>query len=386
MGKGSNLQIDKLMGALVHKGGSDLHLTVGDKPVIRLHGRMHRLETKVLTADDMVGLMKSVTPEKNQQELQEAGTTDFAVGMHESRYRVSIHRMQYEDQANVIGIVMRLIPKTLLTWEQLNFPDADIIKRLCMMPRGLVLVTGPTGSGKTTTLATLVDYINQTRHDHIITLEEPIEFVHPHKRCRVTQREVGIHLPDFNEGIRRALRMDPDIILVGEMRDYTTIKAATTAAETGHLVFGTLHTSSAPSTIERIVDAFPVNEQSQIRAMLTGSLEAIIAQRLLRKKGGGRVAAFEIMIPDAGIRHNIREGQTYKIPSSMQTGKAKGNLLMDNHLFSLVTDGLVEPEDALALAHDYGTFEKKLKEANLIGFTPGEDEGEAGAKPNAKPK
>ncbi|MCB9866548.1 MAG: PilT/PilU family type 4a pilus ATPase [Phycisphaerales bacterium] len=377
---GNYLQIDKLMGALVHKGGSDLHLVVGDKPMIRLHGRMHRLETKILTADDMVSLMKSVTPEKNQQELQESGTTDFAVGMHESRFRVSIHRQQYEDQANVIGIVMRLIPKTLLTWEQLNFPDPDIIKRLCMLPRGLVLVTGPTGSGKTTTLATLIDHINQTRYDHLITLEEPIEFVHPHKRCRVTQREIGIHLPDFNEGIRRALRMDPDIILVGEMRDYTTIKAATTAAETGHLVFGTLHTSSAPSTIERIVDSFPVNEQAQIRAMLTGSLEAIIAQRLLRKKGGGRVATFEIMVPDAGIKHNIREGQTYKIPSSMQTGKAKGNVLMDNHLFMLVNDGLVEPEDALSLAHDYAMFEKKLKEANLIGFQPGSEEGEGNNK------
>jgi twitching motility protein PilT len=369
VGKTNTLQIDKLMGALVSMGGSDLHLAVGDKPMIRLHGRMKRLETKVLTPDDMVSLMKSVTPEKNQQELQESGTTDFAVGMHESRFRVSIHRMQYMDQANVIGIVMRLIPKTLLTWEQLNFPDPDAIKRLCMLPRGLVLVTGPTGSGKTTTLATLVDYINQTRADHIITLEEPIEFVHPHKKCRVTQREIGIHLPDFNEGIRRALRMDPDIILVGEMRDYTTIKAATTAAETGHLVFGTLHTSSAPSTIERIVDSFPVNEQAQIRAMLTGSLEAIIAQRLLRKKGGGRVATFEIMVPDAGIKHNIREGQTYKIPSSMQTGKAKGNILMDNHLFELVLQGMVEPEDALSLAHDYASFEKKLKEANLIGFS-----------------
>jgi twitching motility protein PilT len=326
----------------------------------------------------MVSLMKSITPEKNQQELQESGTTDFAVGMHDSRFRVSIHRMQYEDQSNVTGIVMRLIPKGLLTWEQLNFPDPDIIKRLCAMPRGLVLVTGPTGSGKTTTLATLIDYINQTRYDHIITLEEPIEFVHPHKRCRMTQREIGVHLPDFNEGIRRALRMDPDIILVGEMRDYTTIKAATTAAETGHLVFGTLHTSSAPSTIERIVDSFPVNEQAQIRAMLTGSLEAIIAQRLLRKKGGGRVATFEIMIPDAGIKHNIREGQTYKIPSSMQTGKAKGNILMDNHLFTLIVDGLVEPEDALALAHDYAGLERKLKEANLIGFS--EALGEQAAK------
>jgi twitching motility protein PilT len=285
--------------------------------------------------------------------------------------------MQYEDQSNVIGIVMRLIPKTLLTWEQLNFPNEAAIKKLCMLPRGLVLVTGPTGSGKTTTLATLVDYINQTRYDHIITLEEPIEFVHPHKRCRVTQREIGVHLPDFNDGIRRALRMDPDIILVGEMRDYTTIKAATTAAETGHLVFGTLHTSSAPSTIERIVDSFPVNEQSQIRAMLTGSLEAIIAQRLLRKKGGGRVATFEIMVPDAGIKHNIREGQTYKIPSSMQTGKAKGNVLMDDHLFGLTQAGQVEPEDALALAHDFATLEKKMKEANLIGFSPESGEGKA---------
>ena len=364
------LQIDKLMGALIHQDGSDLHLAVGSPPMIRLHGRMHRLQTKELTADDTAALMKSITPEKNQQELQEAGTTDFAVGMHDSRFRTSVHRMQYEDQPNVVGIVMRLIPKTLLTWEELHFPDDAVIKQLCMMPRGLVLVTGPTGSGKTTTLATMIDYINQTRHDHIVTLEEPIEFVHPHKRCRVTQREIGVHLPDFNDGIRRSLRMDPDIILVGEMRDYTTIKAATTAAETGHLVFGTLHTSSAPSTIERIVDSFPVNEQSQIRAMLTGSLEAIIAQRLLRKRGGGRVASFEVMIPDAGIKHNIREGQTYKVPSSMQTGKAKGNVLMDAQLFTLVQEGLVEPEDALALAHDYAGFEKKLKEANLIGFSP----------------
>jgi len=379
MSKGKQLQIDKLMGALVHQGGSDLHLAVGAPPMIRLHGRMRRLETKELTGDDMVALMKSVTPEKNQQELQETGSTDYAVGMHESRFRVSVHRQQYQDQANVIGIVMRLIPKTLLTWEQLNFPNEDAIKRLCMLPRGLVLVTGPTGSGKTTTLATLIDYINQTRYDHLITLEEPIEFVHPHKRCRVTQREIGIHLPDFNEGIRRALRMDPDIILVGEMRDYLTIKAATTAAETGHLVFGTLHTSSAPSTIERIVDSFPVNEQAQIRAMLTGSLEAIIAQRLLRKKGGGRVATFEIMVPDPGIKHNIREGQTYKIPSSMQTGKAKGNILMDDHLFGLTKQGLVEPEDALALAQNYEALEKKMKEANIIGFEPEMEEGQNAA-------
>ena len=367
------------MGALVHQGGSDLHLAVGAPPMIRLNGQMRRLETKELTADDMVALMKSVAPDKNQQELQETGTTDFAVGMHDSRFRVSVHRQQYEDQVNVVGIVMRLIPKTLLTWEQLNFPNEEAIKRLCMLPRGLVLVTGPTGSGKTTTLATLIDYINQTRYDHLITLEEPIEFVHPHKRCRVTQREIGVHLPDFNEGIRRALRMDPDIILVGEMRDYTTIKAATTAAETGHLVFGTLHTSSAPSTIERIVDSFPVNEQAQIRAMLTGSLEAIIAQRLLRKKSGGRVASFEIMVPDPGIKHNIREGQTYKIPSSMQTGKGKGNILMDDHLFDLALKGVVEPEDALALAHDYASVEKKMKEANLIGFEPETQDGQNAA-------
>ena len=365
MAKTKSLQIDKLMGALVRMGGSDLHLSVGAPPMMRIHGHMRRLDTKSLEPEDMNSLMKSVTPEMNQQELAESGTTDFAVGMGTNRYRTSVHRMQYEHYVSVVGITMRLIPKELLTWKQLGFPDANVIKKLCMLTRGLVLVTGPTGCGKTTTLATMTDYINQSRPDHIITLEEPIEFVHPHKKCRVTQREVGVHLPNFNEGIRRSLRMDPDIIMVGEMRDYTTIKAATTAAETGHLVFGTLHTSSAPSTIERIVDAFPVNEQQQIRAQLTGSLEAIIAQRLLRKKGGGRVAGFEVMIPDAGIKHNIRESEVYKIRSSMQTGKAKGNVLLDDHLFMLISNGQVEAEEAFAITVDVPGLQKRLKEAGV---------------------
>jgi twitching motility protein PilT len=318
-----------------------LHIAVGQPPVLRLHGRLVKLETKVLEPEDTVSLMKSITPERCQQELQQSGSTDFGFAFGDkARFRVSVFK-----QRGNTGMVLRQIPNSLLSMEQLDTPP--VMKDLIMRPRGLVLVTGPTGSGKSTTLAACIDYLNQNVDHHIITIEDPIEFYHYHKKSTVNQREVGVDVPTFAEAIRRALRQDPDVILVGELRDLETIEAAITAAETGHIVFGTLHTSSAAGTINRIIDVFPTNQQDQIRTQLSTSIIGILAQQLLPRIQGGRIAAYEMLVVTSAIANLIRENKTFRITSSIQTGHKLGMQLLDDHLFRLWRDGIVSKEDAL---------------------------------------
>ena len=349
--------IDKLLQACVKQGASDIHIVVGQPPVFRLHGRMRRLETKVLEAEDTVQLMKSIAPERCQRELQESGSSDFGFAFGTmARFRVSIFK-----QRGFISMVLRQIPTDKLTPEQLGVPEAVI--KLCLRPRGLILVTGPTGSGKTTTLASLIDYININHDHHIITIEDPIEFYHEHKKSTVNQREVGVDVPSFSEAIRRALRQDPDIILVGEMRDLDTISAAITAAETGHIVFGTLHTNSAMGTVNRLIDAFPGNLQDQIRTQLSTSLLGVVAQTLIPKVGGGRVAAYEILIVTSGIANLIRENKTFRIGSAIQTGSKFGMKLMDDALFDHWKDGKVTVEDILAKSHRPDELAKRIVNA-----------------------
>jgi len=337
--------IDKLLMACVKQGASDIHITVGQPPVFRLHGRLRRLETKVLESEDTVSLMKSISPERCQRELQEAGTSDFGFAFGDkARFRVSIFK-----QRGDIAMVLRQIPTDKLTPEQLGL--SEVVTKLVLRPRGLFLVTGPTGSGKSTTLASLVNYINENVDHHIITIEDPIEFYHYHKKSTVNQREIGVDVPSFAEAIRRALRQDPDVILVGEMRDLETIEAAITAAETGHVVFATLHTNSAQGTVNRMIDAFPGNLQDQIRTQLSTALIGIVAQTLLPRIGGGRVAAFETLVVTPGIANLIRENKTFRINSAIQTGAKFGMKLMDDAMFDLWRDEKVTVEDALARAH-----------------------------------
>jgi twitching motility protein PilT len=338
----ASLHIDRLLEACIKMGGSDVHIVVGRPPVLRVHGRLRSLETKVLEPDDAVALMKSVTPEKNQQELQEVGGTDFGFAFGDAgRFRTSVFR-----QKGNVSMVLRLIPSALLSFEQIGLPR--ICAALCRRPRGLFLVTGPTGSGKTTTLASMINYINENFDQHIITVEEPIEYYHNHKKSIINQREVGLDVPTFSEALRRSLRMDPDVILVGEMRDLETIESAITAAETGHLVFATLHTTGCQGTINRIVDAFPVSQQEQIRVQLSTNLVAVLSQMLCPKKTGkGRVAAYEFMVVTPAIANLIRENKTYRIESSIQIGKKIGMQLLDDHLWDLYDKDVISLEEML---------------------------------------
>ncbi|HEX4131642.1 MAG TPA: type IV pilus twitching motility protein PilT [Pirellulales bacterium] len=336
--------IDKLLQTVVNQGASDLHIAVGQPPVLRLHGRLRRLETKVLTSDDTVSLMKSITPERCQNELQEAGSSDFGFAFGTAaRFRVSVFK-----QRGNIGLVLRQIPTKFLAMEEIGLPR--VCRDLIMRPRGLFLVTGPTGSGKTTSLASMINYLNENVDHHIITIEDPIEFQHTHKMSTVNQREIGVDVPTFSEAIRRALRQDPDVILVGEMRDLETIEAAITAAETGHVVFGTLHTTGAQGTVNRIIDVFPTNQQEQIRTQLSTSIIGILSQTLLPKKTGGRVAAYEMLVVTPAIANLIRENKTFRINSAIQTGAKLGMQLLDDHLFKLWRDGLVEKEEVMIKA------------------------------------
>jgi twitching motility protein PilT len=337
----SNILMEKLLSTVITAKASDLHITVGQPPVIRHHGRMRRLETKTLDPDDTTGLMKSITPDRCQQELQERGGADFAIEYKDGvRFRVAVFK-----QKGSIGMVLRRIPSKFLTFEEIGMPEA--VKRLITRPRGLLLVTGPTGSGKTTSLASMMNFLNDNYDRHMVTLEDPIEYYHTHKKCTVNQREIGVDVPDFKEGIRRALRMDPDIILVGEMRDLETIHAAIEAAETGHVVFATLHTSSASSTVNRIIDVFPKEQQDQIRTQLSTALLGILAQTLLPRRGEGLVASYEMMVVTPAIANLIRENKTYRIDSSIQTGAKDGMFLMDESLFRLWRNNAVEKEEAL---------------------------------------
>ncbi|MFG0293997.1 MAG: type IV pilus twitching motility protein PilT [Phycisphaerales bacterium JB065] len=336
----STMQIDRLLDTVIKLNASDLHLSVGRKPTLRLHGGLKNLDTKVLESDDMVTLMKAITPERNQQELQEEGGTDFGFAYGKAaRFRVSVFR-----QRGDISIVCRLIPNKLLTFEQIGLPDQ--VKDLIRRPRGLFLVTGPTGSGKTTSLATMLDYINMNLERHIVTMEDPIEYYHYHKKSIVNQREVGTDVPSFAEALRRALRQDPDCILVGEMRDLETIEAAIRAAETGHLVFGTLHTTGAAKTIDRVVDAFPVSQQNQIRVQISTSLICVLSQVLLgRVDVKGMVAAYEMLVITPAIANLIRDNKSFRIDSAIQTGKKYGMQLLDEHLWSLYTKGMIAADE-----------------------------------------
>ena len=362
--------IDKLLEACVKQGASDIHITVGQPPVFRLHGRLRKLETKVLEADDTVALMKSIAPERCQRELQESGSSDFGFAFGElARFRVSIFK-----QRGNIAMVLRQIPNDMLTPEQLGLPD--VLCKLVMRPRGLFLVTGPTGSGKSTTLASLINFLNETCDHHIITIEDPIEFYHYHKMSTVNQREVGVDVPSFSEAIRRALRQDPDVILVGELRDLETIEAAISAAETGHVVFGTLHTNSAQGTVNRIIDAFPGNLQDQIRTQLSTTLIGVLAQTLLPKISGGRCAAYETLVVTPGVANLIRENKTFRINSAIQTGAKFGMNLMDDSLFNHWVEERVSMEDVLGKSQDPDSLAKRIANARRAILEDQEEEEE----------
>ncbi len=356
----ANSSMKARMDALFHKmaevGASDLHLSVSMPPMIRKDGRMAKLECSeaTLTPASMKELLHSIMPEKNQEEFARRNDSDFAYEIPGlARFRANI----FADRKGMGG-VFRIIPTKILTAEQLGLSQA--IMGLCDLSKGLVVVTGPTGSGKSTTLCAMVDSINKKREDHIITIEDPIEFTHENQSCLVNQREVHNHTDSFKDALRAALREDPDILLVGEMRDLETISIAIETAETGHLVFGTLHTTTAASTVDRIIDQFPADRQQQIRVMLSESLKGVIAQTLLPKKGGGRVAALEVLIVTPAISNLIREGKTFQIASSMQTGKQHGMVMLNDALFALVQKGLVEPRDAYIKAVDKANFETLL--------------------------
>ncbi|MDH3717412.1 MAG: type IV pilus twitching motility protein PilT [Planctomycetota bacterium] len=353
----ATILIEKLLAAAIKQGVSDIHITVGQPPVFRIDGRMRKLDTKTLEPDDTVALMKSITPDRWQNELQEVGSADFGFSFGEdTRFRVSVFK-----QRGMVAMVLRQIPSTLLSIEQLGLPI--ICQHLCMRPRGLFLVTGPTGSGKSTTLASMINYINENADHHIITIEDPIEFIHHHKRSTVNQREIGVDVPNFAEAIRRALRQDPDVILVGEMRDLETIEAAISAAETGHVVFGTLHTTGAQGTVNRVIDAFPTNQQEQIRTQLSTSIIGILSQALLAKVGGGRVAAYEMLVMTPAIANLVRENKTFRINSAIQTGQKHGMQLLDDHLFRLWEEQLCAREDVLGKANDPSELANKIANA-----------------------
>ncbi len=354
----ARFEMSDLLDLVLDEGASDLHLPCFSPPVLRLHGEMTPLDTEPMQPEDTEYLMKSITSEANQQKLQQDGGVDFGFAFGDkARFRVSV----FKAKGN-IGMVLRTISNSLLTMEQIGLPSAA--KDILFRPRGLVLVTGPTGSGKSTTLASMIDVINREKKDHIITIEDPIEFYHTHKNSVVTQREVHNDVPSFAEAIRRALRQDPDTILVGEMRDLETIGAAITAAETGHLVFGTLHTTGAAETIDRIVDSFPTSQQAQIRTQLAMSLICVISQVLLKRiDKKGRIAAFEIMVTTPSIASLIRDGKTFRITSDIQTGAKYGMNTLDSHLIQLYNEGKISYGDLITKSKDAeGVIQRIQKE------------------------
>ncbi len=351
-------QMSDLLQLMVSEGAADLHIRVGIPPVIRLHGILHRVEGPVLKPEDTEELMRSITSEDHIQQIREKGGADFGFAFGElARFRVSA----FKEKGN-FALVLRQIPSKLLTMEQIGIPPSA--KELLYKPRGLVLVTGPTGSGKTTTLASMINIINEERDEaHIITIEDPIEYYHKHKKAVVTQREVNVDVPNFAEALRRALRQDPDVILVGELRDLETMEAAITAAETGHLVFGTLHTTGAAKTIDRITNAFPQNQQDQIRIQLSTVLQAVISQLLVpRCDKPGRVAIFEIMVNTPSIAALIRDNKTFRIQSDIQTGAKWGMVTLDSFLVEKWQAGLIAEEEVITKSQDPTTILQKLQE------------------------
>jgi twitching motility protein PilT len=332
--------MDALLQAMLARRASDLHLSSDCPPTFRVDGDMTPdAEYGPLPPERLKELLWSIAPEKNREEWHARKDTDFAHETAAARFRVNV----FADRKG-IGAVLRQIPNEILSAEKMGL-SAPVLE-LCHLSKGLVLVTGPTGSGKSTTLAAMIDYVNRTRDDHIITIEDPIEFVHPNKRCLVNQREVGLHTGSFKHALRAALREDPDVVLVGELRDLETIAIAIETAETGHLVFGTLHTNTAPSTVDRIIDQFPADRQAQIRMMLSESLKGVISQTLCKRIGGGRVPAQEVLLCTSGVSNLIREGKTFQIPSIMQTGRGQGMVTLTDALVDLVKRKVVEPREA----------------------------------------
>ena len=347
--------LEQLLRLLVEAGASDLHLRTGEPPLLRQHGELVRQDLPALEAERLEVMLYSIMSPREVGEFRETGDTDWAYEMEGlSRFRCNAGRDRHGPMA-----VFRVIPTTLLTADDMGLSRE--VQNLCYLTKGLVVVTGPTGSGKSTTLAALVDLINRTRTDHIITIEDPIEFVHQSKKCLVTQRQVAVHTRSFKHALRAALREDPDIILVGEMRDLETVSIAIETAETGHLVFGTLHTTTAASTIDRIIDQFPADRQSQVRVMLSESLRGVIAQTLCKKIGGGRVAAREILLSIPAVANLIREGKTFQIPSIMQTNRKTGMVTLNDALMELVDAKQVEPREAYMKAVEKAGFAAALK-------------------------
>jgi len=350
-------KIDAFLELVVKQNASDLHFVSGSPPIIRLHGSMERIKFQTLKHEDVKTFLFEIMSEEQKKSFEETNDFDFAYQIDNvARFRVNVFM-----QRNGMGAVFRQIPTKIKTTEELSLPDA--VKQFAFLKKGLVLVTGPTGSGKSTTLAALIDLINKTRAAHIITIEDPLEFVHENQKSILTQREIGLHADSFAKALRAALREDPDVILVGEMRDLETISLAITCAETGLLVFGTLHTNSAPKTMDRIIDVFPVDQQEQIRVMLSDSLKGIVAQQLIKTADGkGRVAATEILVGIPSLGNIIREGKTHMIPSLMQTGKKYGMQTMDDCLLNLLNQQKITPLDAYDKAIDKATFEKHVKD------------------------
>src|SRR5215218_3667102 len=363
----STIQIDRLLETTVRRNASDLHLAVGRPPTLRMGGHLRELQTKVLEAEDTMALMKSITPDRIQQEFEETGSGDFGFAYgEEARFRVAIFK-----QKGFCSLVLRRIPNNIMSFDEIGLPK--MAEQICRRPRGIFLVTGPTGSGKTTTLAAMINWINENYDKHIITMEEPIEYYHPHKKSIVVQREVGTDVPSFSEALRRALRQDPDVMLVGEMRDLVTISSAITAAETGHLVFGTLHTSGAASTINRIIDAFPTDQQEQVRVQLAGNMIAVLSQALCpRVDVDGMVAAYEFMYVTPGIQNLIRENKSFRIDSEIQTGKKFGMQLLDDNLWMNFTAGRISAEEAIDKSKNPGGMVDRMQRNGMMVDRPGD--------------
>jgi twitching motility protein PilT len=349
-------KIDAFFQLMNEQGASDLHLVAGQQPVLRIRGEMERVKYNVLDNDELRAMLYEIAPEHKIKQFEETGDIDFAYEIPGlARYRANFFQQKYG-----VGAVFREIPTKILTCAQLGLPA--VVSKLASLPRGLVLVTGPTGSGKSTTLAAIIDEANRTRKDHIITIEDPIEFVHQSQSCVVNHREVGLHTKSFSAALRGALREDPDIILVGEMRDIETISLAVEAASTGHLVFGTLHTMNAAKTVDRIIEVFPANEQGQIRSNLADGIRAVVSQVLFKRADKkGRVAALEILIANSAVRNLIRESKTFQIPSMIQTGKKFGMQMLDDAIQDLLQRGLITPDEAYLKCNDKQRFRPFLK-------------------------
>jgi twitching motility protein PilT len=357
----TEFNLENLLQLMVQRKASDLHLSSECRPILRIDGDIQTLEEfAILNEEKLWPDLQKITPDRNRKEFENSNDTDFAHEVEQlARFRVNIFR-----DHRGIGAVLRRIPSTIIPPTELGIPPAVV--ELCNFPKGLILVTGPTGSGKSTTLAALIDHINRTQKKHVITIEDPVEFVHWNHLSLINQREVNTHTESFKKALRAALREDPDVILVGEMRDLETIAIAIEMAATGHLVFGTLHTATAIGTVDRIIDQFPAGEQEQIRTMLADALLGVVSQILCKKKESGRVAAYEVLMTNAAVSNIIREGKTFQLATLMQTGKAQGNRLMNDSLLDLVEGGSVAAEEALSKSIDKDSLKNRLKLKRLI--------------------